>query len=461
MAYSIYDKLKDLGTFTETHSVKETEKYIKDNFEELSLVNNEYINYAYYQSDVTKYFLKDSWGTYIKIVKGDGDRFGSNHSHNGTDIIIGNIGDDSDFPLFLENEKQGKFDEEWIKHIKDVLDHLNTNLSAFKAGSLNYFEDYNTDITLFKLLPEEMQKDSEVIDAVVSLLTEKAASIHYDQVDYESISPYGGLDVVVEEEHDIFYNLACELDTANNELLKEKIEKQYFSYEGKQTEIKENILILVNQLYVLENEENYLKLDKVFNDFKEKCEAVNVSYSDVFNETATWGLEDEISYIEDEINELNFEVGKLKAALEDMVKNDSILRNPGLILRKNRALYDVEKQRLSQDIIETSGSIGRLKAEVISFQDKIDTVNDISDELQNSLKDMKIDICLFRHIYNLPDPYDNSETMIYDLPETESAAELVAYLKKNKNVIENKLEKLKSLIKTESVENKNLSLNNV
>ncbi len=195
---AIKNKFEKLIKFIiEEQSVECATAKVIDLFSDAVKVEN-HINQAYYQEDSTTFYLPNSNGIYITVFSGKGDIFGSRHAHDGTDLSICFAFDGSCHTLFDKDV----FQLYEMKRLKNKLDNLPENFDDTGFSKM-LSAKYEFDPYVYITLPKEIQKDPKVIHVVLEQLWKQAESKHNFEKNYESISPNGGFDIVVNspEEH--------------------------------------------------------------------------------------------------------------------------------------------------------------------------------------------------------------------------------------------------------------------
>lgn len=165
----------------------------KDNY----FTHEKNINTAYFQERSKSFYIKNSNGIVLSIISGDGDRFGSNVSHKGTDITIASI---------LSKDRQlndGIFIFDESKYCNQLLSSKIDNFLDFDVSIENLKKADNEFV--YKTLINDISKSNQMILYRYNQLKNKAElehkSLYYD---YE-ISPYDGLDVDVIPVDELLY----------------------------------------------------------------------------------------------------------------------------------------------------------------------------------------------------------------------------------------------------------------
>lgn len=203
------------------------------------------INEAYYNFQETKYYLKESNGIKFSIIGGDWDIFGNQHSHNGLDLVISSeLSENKEIRkgivIFSENE----FVNETYSNKLD--DFFNVDLSY---ESIIQSRDNN----IYNTLSEDIKNSTEIVENRYHQLKQQAELQNKDEIDYELISPYGGLDVTVHAVPELLYDSITKFKNDNyfyNNAMK-LFNKEYESY------LKNEINECEYALFIIEHQDEY------------------------------------------------------------------------------------------------------------------------------------------------------------------------------------------------------------
>lgn len=195
------EKLKDFFYYIdneENPNVDKTIEKFKEIFKDEYFESMYYINEAYYDYKEKNLYLKNSNGIRLDIVSGEWDRYGNSHSHDGVDIYITSKLSKSreirsGVDIFIMNEYQN------IK-LSNLLDQFfNVDLSYESLVQ-------NKDNNVYKTLPESVINRDDIVKARYNQLKRESEKKNKDEVEYDLISPYGGLDVTIHSIPQLLYN---------------------------------------------------------------------------------------------------------------------------------------------------------------------------------------------------------------------------------------------------------------
>lgn len=178
-----FEKFFEFISNNQNLTVADVDNQIKEIFENEYIEKKESINQAYYQMYTKTYYFKN--GVYIREISGNGDKFGENVSHIGTDIIIySSMAKEKEYrngiAIFYESEfinKNRKLIENWKKF-------FDLDLSP---EILENIEDSN----IYTTLADNIKNNEYLMKIRYKKLEEVAICQHEDEVEYDLISPYG------------------------------------------------------------------------------------------------------------------------------------------------------------------------------------------------------------------------------------------------------------------------------
>lgn len=197
----VKEKLKQFLLYIENNNginVNEVHNKFEEIFKDSYIKKVETINEAYFQSKDEYYYLKNGNGVVYKVMSGDWDRYGSKISHTGIDIAIySEFSKDENcrdgFRLFSESENLNVKLSENLENLFDI------EISKDKLIK-------NDDRWVYKVLSSEVKDDEEIVKARYEQLKFNAELQHEDEVQYDLISPYGGLDAEIHSVEELIYD---------------------------------------------------------------------------------------------------------------------------------------------------------------------------------------------------------------------------------------------------------------
>lgn len=242
------EKLRTFFTYIDNEEEPTVNKTIAK-FREI--FTNEYfedkysINEAYYDYKKTSLYLKNSNGIKFSIVSGDWDRLGNAHSHEGIDLCItSKLAKD-------ENVREGIsifFENEYKKHNLSIL------LDKFFDVDLSYESLIkNKDNNIYKTLSDDVKNQDDIVNTRYNQLKKEAEYQQRDEIEYEMISPYGGLDVEIHPVSQLLYEKI--LKYKDDEYFYDKaiilFNKDYEEY------LKEELNNCQHALYIIDHKKEY------------------------------------------------------------------------------------------------------------------------------------------------------------------------------------------------------------
>lgn len=248
---NIEQKIVDLLDYIKSGKEKNVNEFIgkfKLEFKGEYLVYEKKINQAYFESKVESFYLSN--GIVLEASSGDWDRMGNTVSHQGTDVII--------YSKLSKNQKLRNgiviFNEsdycenELLENISDLF-NIDLTEESLKRNQDNYV--YNT------LQLNELNQSKELLDLRYNQLKKEAIEQHIDEVDYEMISPWGGVDVVVHSIEELLYGYLIEFKN-DKQFIKNAMVNFYNEFG--ENYIDEEIKKCKKILYFIDNKYKYFKL---------------------------------------------------------------------------------------------------------------------------------------------------------------------------------------------------------
>ena len=248
---SIKEKLQEFLLYVESKD-EITVAEVNNKFEEI--FNNEYIkevesvNQAYFQSKTVSYYLKNGNGIVYKESSGDWDRYGDKVSHTGKDIVIASkLARDGDYRqgicLFSESKNQK------VKVSKDIDKFFDIDLS--KKSLLK-----NKDNNIYKTLSINVKDSEDIVKFRYEQLKIDAEIEHEDEVQYDLISPYGGLDVEIHSVEELLYESILKFE--DDEYFKNRALAMFNNDFNEY--LKNQIKECEYAKYIIEHKEDYRKI---------------------------------------------------------------------------------------------------------------------------------------------------------------------------------------------------------
>lgn len=191
MRFFIYIENQDMPTIS--NIMNKFKEIFKDDY----FIHEENTNTAYFEEKSKSYYIKNSNGIVLSISSGDGDRFGSNISHKGTDLVIASLLS-KDYQV-----NQGIFVFDESKYCKPLLSSKIDNFLNFDISMETLKKNDNEFI--YKTLSDDIKENNEIVLYRYNQLKIKAEvknSMLYD--DYMT-SYYGGLDIDVIPVDELLY----------------------------------------------------------------------------------------------------------------------------------------------------------------------------------------------------------------------------------------------------------------
>ncbi len=186
-----YLENQDMPTINNT--INKFEEIFKDNY----FIHRENDNTAYFQQNSKSYYIKGSNGIVLSVFSGDGDRFGNNVSHRGTDISIASI---------LSNNHEvndGIFIFDESKYCNPLLSSKIDNFFDIDVSIENIQKTDNEFI--YKTLSDDISESNDITLYRYNQLKNKAELENSSLNDDYMISPYGGLDIDVIPVDELLY----------------------------------------------------------------------------------------------------------------------------------------------------------------------------------------------------------------------------------------------------------------
>lgn len=163
-------------------------EYFKDDYS---------IREAYFDYKKISYYIKNGNGITFEIISGKGDIFGDQHTHNGIDLRISSkLSKDErvreGINIFCESEycKESLLDK--FEKFFDI---------DLSEKSLKENEDNN----IYKTLTSNAKNSTDIVKTRYEQLKLNSELQHDEEVDYDMISPYGGLDVEIHSVPELLY----------------------------------------------------------------------------------------------------------------------------------------------------------------------------------------------------------------------------------------------------------------
>lgn len=244
-----------LVNYSKTHTAEETVEEITNIFSEDDLImEKKDIDQAYYELHSRKYLIKGANGLNIRVISGDCDRYGGLKTHEGISIFIFSdiIKHNIHYALFSEDHQ---YEDYSIEILSLVNESVETVLNV--QQTLDYFKSWNADPMLFNILSDELKNNNEIIMQVLNLIDENANSEHRDQRDYESISPNGGLDIIVSPSSEIYLDMIDKFDIPGNEDFMQKAKIYFMSNTANCKFIDEELKRFDKIIYYAEHADDY------------------------------------------------------------------------------------------------------------------------------------------------------------------------------------------------------------
>lgn len=254
-ARDIVVNFEKLINYSKNHDVVETAKEITNIFSEDELITEKRdIDQAYFELHSKEYLIKGGNGLNITVISGDCDRFGNHKTHEGISIFIFSdiIKHNEYYALFTEDRQ---YEDNSIEILSLVNESLETVLNV--QQTLDYFKSWNADPMLFNILSDELKNNNEIIMQVLNLIDENANSEHRDQRDYESISPNGGLDIIVSPSSEIYLDMIDKFDIPGNEDFMQKAKIYFMSNTANCKFIDEELKRFDKIIYYAEHADDY------------------------------------------------------------------------------------------------------------------------------------------------------------------------------------------------------------
>lgn len=309
------------------------------------------INEAYYQMQTQKYYIENSNGMYLEVVTGDGDIFGSEHSHYGTDIIIySKLSKDSEcrdgIIIFLESEKQECNFLEKIDAFFDV------DLS--KEGL-----EKNEDNFIYKTLQNNEVHSEDLVVKRYTNLKQDAEHRYKDEEEYYMISPYGGLDVTFHYPDESLYNEIIKYSEDEYFLNRalNLFQKDYPNF------FNEKIDELKHILYIIEHKEDYYRIAEL----KDKS---GNTYFEASSEI-------EKLMVEKSCNQI-----KIDSILNDIEVLENKKYNIIDILFKKNLDTQIAIKKLKNKIVKIEMDITNIDKKIKKYQEDIEYEKDINEEIK-------------------------------------------------------------------------------
>lgn len=406
MSNEIEEKIKQLLNYVkqDNSTVEETIKQFKKIFKRQYFVEIEDIDEAYYKFRSEKYYILNGNGIFFEIGTGDGDIFGSQHAHEGTDIVLcSRLSRCNDYKygisLFYGDCKE-KINIEKIKDYLFDIDLSEENILGNEDNNV-----YKTiDLTNFS---KDILNNNKTIDIRYNQMKEQAESIHDNQVSYSNISPYGGLDVDIVTVEQLLYD-SLKKFKSDEKFIKRAITLFYLDYPDF---IKNEIKECTKALYIIDNKEKYLKqLELEEQEYKAKSElkVLLKDYKEILNnnnKVITQFLKNKLIDIKKDIT-INKE------------KEDQLIKEARNLFNKKYSIFklfnkqkEIDKKRLVKlgyevkndiEIIDSEGEIAECDFKVAHDQELIENIKnalEIINQYEN-LKDETSRINLKYPFYN-------------------------------------------------------------
>lgn len=360
----VKEKLKQFFLYIENNneiSVNEVHNKFKEIFKDGYIKRVEKINQAYFQSKDEYYYLKNGNGIVYKVMSGDWDRYGSKVSHIGTDIVISSkFSKDENcrngFCLFSESENQNLKLSEQLEKMFDI--------EITKEKLID-----NSDRGIYKVISSDVKDNEDIVKIRYEQLKFEAELQHEDEVKYDLVSPYGGLDAEIHSVKELIYDGITYYN--DDEFFKNRalalFYKDYPEYLKEQTNYYEQAK------YILEHIEEYKEMMNLEGKLIQHCSRMpDIDINKVYETRKN--IENELISLKSEYEELS----KKKYGILDFLfgtkskdkKRMIDLYNP----KNNYGLIDDCKKKLVNN-----------KLEEAEYNENMQICN----ELENKKKDIK------------------------------------------------------------------------
>lgn len=386
---------------TVENSIEQFKNIFKGNY----FVDTNEINEAYYEYKNERYYILNSNGIDLEIVSGRGDIFGNAHSHEGIDIKICSKLSKKEHAnegilLFFESEKE-KIDIEEIKN--DLLDVDLSEEKILENNDNNIYKTLDLDF-----VSKDILNSRKVINRRYNQLKEQAIKTHEEQVTYENISPYGGLDVEIIPVEKLLYDSINKFKQ-DEDFIEKAMTLFYIDYPNF---IDKAINSCSHALYIIENKDKYFKsfeLEAQKYKIKEQLNILSKDFKVILGNDSN----KIIQFLENEKNTARDEIKTNTTRLNQLYQEARLLFN------KRYSIFEIfskqkriDEKRISElgykvedntEIIYVEGEIGKCdfyiqeKQELIEkLENAIETVKQY-DDIYSKIKglDLKYPFCNF------------------------------------------------------------------
>ena len=195
------EKLKNFFYYIDNEKNINVDKTI-EKFKEI--FKNEYfesqysIKEAYYDYKNISLYLKNGNGLKFSIISGEGDRYGSTHTHEGRDLwITSKLAKDEEIRNGINIFYMNEYEKIKLSNLLEKFFDIDLSFESLEK---------NKDSNVYKTLSEDVKNSESVVKVRYSQLKAEAENQNREEIDYDLISPYGGLDVTIHPVPQILYD---------------------------------------------------------------------------------------------------------------------------------------------------------------------------------------------------------------------------------------------------------------
>lgn len=429
-AKDIVVNFKKLINYSKNHDAVETAKEITNIFSADDLImETKDVDQAYFKSHSKTYFIKGGNGLKVEILSGNGDKFGNMITHSGISIFISSdilkTGIDYDYALFSQNH----YENESAEILSLVNESVKETLEFQKV--LEYFQRYDADPMIYNVLSNELRNNNEIILQVLDSINDNANFEHKDQENYADISPYGGIDINVEESAEIYLNTIDRFNIPGNEKFIENAKIYFMSNTENCRFIHDELKRFDQIIYYADHADDYRYNKSIFWDMVSlECDISEYPDKDK--------LLSDLEKIEDDI----------------VINNDMRESNEEKKNELNNRLSELQEQKYN--LLSYFTQRPKDNEEIININENIKSIQISIDNLLNEFIDMKekkslieIDIKNLREKENLLREFEEKEIKLkydYRYLLNDSFAEIAYDPEQFENSLQRQIEAKNSII---------------